>query len=243
MRHIGLIIALSLMTALILGTGVAFTPSSGPIVEYRTHDDLLMEIGQLEPEFGGMYLSEDNTTLYVYLTGGTQDMLKQRAVKESIEQVLEGDLTSNRIIRILPAQYPMSQLYEWYKRMMSDVFSNPNVTMTDLSEGQNRIEIGVESLDAVPDLESILTNLGIPREAVIFSEIGRAVPLSHDLEDRATGGVVEGGYKISSSFGACTLGFNTERDGVAGFVTAGHCTENKHSQFSIGTKSFDTHGR
>ena len=83
-------------------------------------------------------------------------MLKQQAVKESIEQVLNGDLTSNRIIRILPAQYPMSQLYEWYKRMMSDVFSNPNVTMTDLSEGQNRIEIGVESLDAVPDLESIL---------------------------------------------------------------------------------------
>ena len=135
-----------------------------------------------------------------------------------------GDLTSNRTIRILPAQYPMSQLYEWYKPMMSDVFSNSHVTMTDLSEGQNRIEIGVESLDEVPDLESILTHLGIPREAVIFSEIGRAVPLSHDLEDRATGGVIEGGYRISSSFGACTLGFNTARDGVAGFVTAGHCT-------------------
>ena len=39
--------------------------------------------------------------------------------------------------------------------MMSDVFSNPHVTMTDLSEGQNRIEIGVESLDAAPDLETI----------------------------------------------------------------------------------------
>ena len=71
MRHIGLIIVLSLMTALILGTGVAFTPSSGPTVEYRTHDDLLMEIGQRAPEFGGMYLPEDNATLYVYMTGGT----------------------------------------------------------------------------------------------------------------------------------------------------------------------------
>ena len=37
-----------------------------------------------------MYLSEDNTTLYVYMTGGTQDMLKQQAMKESIEQVLDG---------------------------------------------------------------------------------------------------------------------------------------------------------
>ena len=101
--------------------------------------------------------------------------------------------------------------------------------MADLREGKNRIEIGVERLDAVPALEAVLTSLNIPREAVHIAEVEREVFASHTVRERATGGEMEGGYQIARQTtggdGVCTLGFNTKRDGVKGFVTAGHCTE------------------
>ena len=225
MRRIGLIVTLSLMTALVIGTGVAFTPSSGATDEFQTHDDLLAEVGERVAEFGGMYLSEDNTILYVYLTDGMEDAVKQEEVKQAIEDVLKSDLTTRRQLRIVPAQYSMSQLYGWYGQMMWEAFRNPHVVMTDLDEGQNRLEIGVETLDAVDDLEEMLDNLNIPRKAVIISERERPVLASHRLTDRAVGGVIEGGYQITAAGLSCTLGFNTVRSSEAGFVTAGHCTE------------------
>ena len=51
------------------------------------------------------------------------------------------------------------------------------------------------------------------------------------VRKRATDDEMEGGYQIATDTSdgdrLCTLGFNTERDGVKGFVTAGHCTEGK----------------
>ena len=236
MKRIGLIVALGLMIALTVGTGVA---SGGTTNEFQTHDDLLAEVGRRVPEFGGMYLSEDNSILYVYLTDGVQDGLRHKAVKEAIEQVFKSGLTTGRTLRIVPAQYTMSQLYGWYRQMMFAAFANSTVVvMTDLDEGQNRLEIGVESLNVVPDLERMLANLSIPREAVVISERERPISASHTLRDRATGGVIEGGYQISSSIGDCTLGFNTVRSGEAGFVTAGHCTESNWDGGVDGTEFY-----
>ncbi len=225
MKNIKIIAGLVLVVALAIGITIIFTTSTETSVAFKTHDDLLKDVGSRTSEFGGMYLSDDNNTLYVYMTSGTQNIQKQQEVKGSIETVFSSDLTGGRNIEVVPAQYSMSQLYGWYSQMMPAAFGDSRVVMTDLDESENRLEIGVDSLSVVPDLELMLGNLGIPREAVAFSERKRPSFTSHTLSSRAPNGVIEGGYQIARSGFSCTLGFNTERDGEDGFVTAGHCTE------------------
>ena len=194
--------------------------------EFKTHDDLLLDVGRRIPEFGGMFLSEDNSILYVYVTDGSQDILGTEEVKQAIGDVLKASATQRRELRLIPAKYSMLQLYGWYSRMQAVVFRHPNVVMTDLDEGQNRIEIGVDSLDAVESLEASLASLDIPSKAVIIQVRERPTVASHTLQDRASGDEIEGGYQIQATgVGGCTLGFNVVRSGEAGFITAGHCTE------------------
>ena len=230
MKLMKILLVLALIVGVVIAIEVAFTPfsetatnSSTP--EFKTHDDLLKEVGDETSEFGGMYISDDGATLYVYLTSDVQDAGKRQEVKQAIEDVFDSNMTDGRVVQTITAQYSMSQLYGWYKAMMPVVFQNRHVTVTDLSEGQNRLLVGVDTLEAVPEVETILASLSIPREAVTISELGGAEPISHTLRERATSGDIEGGYQISSSLGNCSLGFNTDKDGDAGFVTAGHCTD------------------
>ncbi len=50
-------------------------------------------------------LSEDNSILYVYVLDGMEDVLKKEEVKKAIEDVLKGDLTQRRELRLVQAQY------------------------------------------------------------------------------------------------------------------------------------------
>ncbi len=54
---------------------------------YKTHDELLLDIGTRVPEFGGMFRSADNSILYVYVLDGQQDILNTEEVKQAIESV------------------------------------------------------------------------------------------------------------------------------------------------------------
>ena len=194
---------------------------------YKSHDDLLLEVSVSIPDFGGMYLSKDNRILNVYVLAGKEDVLDTEEVKRAIEAVLKADATSRRELRLVPAQYSMSQLYGWYQQMQDDIWGISGVITTDLNEGRNRIEIGIENLEVVSDLQKSLTALAIPRKAVIFREREQPNFATHTLQDGATGGFLEGGYQVArSGSGGCTLGFNAQRAGVDGFITAGHCTDN-----------------
>ena len=117
----------------------------------------------------------------------------------------------------------MTELKQWYDDMQDAVWAVPGVNMTDLDEGKNRLEIGVDEKAVERAVEEELAKLGIPREALIIGVRERPVIGSHTLQDKI--GIIEAGYQIASSHGICTLGFNTDRSGEAGFVTAGHCTE------------------
>ena len=83
----------------------------------------------------------------------------------------------------LQAQYAISQLRKWYEQMGqdTDIYSLPELTLTDLDEGKNRIEVGVaceSDRDRVrEELQKQLTPLGIPLEAIIVTVRGRAYPL------------------------------------------------------------------
>ena len=228
-------IVLSIVVVLSIAGAVAAFPlgggsdgTSGNIEpsEYKTHDDLLLEAGKRIPEFGGLYLSDDRTVLYVYVNDGAEDTLNKAEVKGAVDDVLKSGLTDGRELRLVSAQFSMLQLYGWYSQITGLVSGDANVVLTDLDESANRIEIGVDSLDATETLEASLASANIPGEAVVIQVRERPTPATHTLRSRATGDVMEGGYQITGTGrGACTLGFNVVRDGEAGLVTAGHCTE------------------
>ena len=73
---------------MVTGIGVVSTQSSdnGNLAEeyaFKTHDDLLLEVHNLAPGFGGMFLSDDNTILYAWML----DPSEGNAAKEALEQV------------------------------------------------------------------------------------------------------------------------------------------------------------
>lgn len=206
--------------------------------EFKTHDDLLLDVANLVPEFGGKFISEDGDILYVHVTEGSEETLDAEHLKRAIEGSFTTRVTRDRELRLIPAKYSMHQLHEWYTHMQDEVWRNPNVVMTDLQEAENRIEVGVDNVDAVSAIEATVAALGVPNDAILVEVRERLVLESHTLQDRATGGVMEGGYQISSKYedeqgrtilGNCTLGFNVFRSrgnsGEAGFINAGHCTE------------------
>src|SRR5204863_7743993 len=70
-------------------------------------------------------------------------------------------------------------------------------------------------------VELELSRVDVPREAVNFMETG-PIELKSSLNDKHV--PLVGGLEIGTSFSTCSLGFNARRAGVAGFVTASHCS-------------------
>ena len=120
-----------------------------------------------EAGFGGMFLdAEDNSVAYVYLVNPSQ------AAAEAAVLLIYGHERMKKIreVRPLKAQYTIEQLNEYYQAVGDIVWSFPDVNMTDLDEGQNLIEVGVDcesSIDRVRlALQNQLPSLGVPIEAV-----------------------------------------------------------------------------
>ncbi len=218
---------------MVTGIGVVSAQSSdnGNLAEeyaFKTHDDLLLEVHNLAPGFGGMFLSDDNTILYAWML----DPSEGNAAKEALEQVFGDWMTEGLEFQAIQGQYDIGQLHEWYSRKRDAVWGIPGVHMTDLDEGDNQLEIRVDDPAAIEEVEEALSSLDIPLEAVNV-KVGKSPILAkpspqeaHTLEQRASGDTMVGGYMTTGSgLGGCTLGFNTTRAGKAGFITAGHCTQ------------------
>ena len=218
---------------MVTGIGVVSAQSSdnGNLAEeyaFKTHDDLLLEVHNLAPGFGGMFLSDDNTILYM---PGCWTRLQSKTAKEALEQVFGEWMTEGLEFQAIQGQYDIGQLHEWYSRKRDAVWAIPGVHMTDLDEGDNQLEIRVDNPVAIEEVEEALSSLDIPLEAVnIQTErrpiLARPSPQeAHTLEERAAGNTMVGGYMTTGVGGGCTLGFNATRAGKAGFVTVGHCTQ------------------
>ena len=85
----------------------------------------------------------DNSILYIYLVNPSQAAAEAAAVR----YFGHDKLRSIREIRPLQAQFTLKQLREWYDKDLIEArpLSLPEVTLTDLDEGKNRIEVGVGS--------------------------------------------------------------------------------------------------
>jgi hypothetical protein len=124
-------------------------------------------------------------------------------------------------VRTLPGQYGFLQLKEWRDQMDPEVLALSGVVLTDIDEATNRLRVGVEDADAAAQVEQVLANVGIPREAV---DIDVTEPIVYLATLRQRVRPLGAGLQINFPGFLCSLGFNAVRSGVSGFVTCSHCT-------------------
>ncbi len=220
----------SLGASLTLGMESSQTPQPDA-ANFKTHNDLLAEVGEKEPGFGGMFLdSQDNSILYVYSLSPE----RVREASAAITEIFGPKAVSGREVRVIQAQYSMTQLTEWYKPMSHAVRAKvggkkavPGLVGTSIRESENRLFIGVENVEAAqPLIEEILEELGIPMDAVIIQETEPFSLSIHTLQSHIR--PLEGGIQFVDEQvgGNCTLSFITIRSALQGFVVPTHCTQN-----------------
>jgi hypothetical protein len=234
-RRWGVLGVLLALAVLATGGSIPTTqPVLGQIRQPRTPqtlDDLFEAVARIVPDFGGMFLTDNEQVLQVYLLDPSPE--KVRAVGNAIVQVF-GQIIPEGGIKALKGQYGFLQLREWYTRMVGPILSTPGVTFTDIDEAKNRLGIGIETRDVEARVVEQLGSLGIQREAVAIEVTGPIVPLAHKVTDPYS--PREGGYIITrllcnqTGIGITggTLGFNVRGLGTTlgvGFVTNSHNTQ------------------
>lgn len=217
---------------------------------YKRHDDALAEVGNRIPGFGGMRLSSDGTVLQVYLTKRNVGV----DVGKQIKSVFGSEIIPSKGIEVLQGEYTINELKEWYDSLHTVVWDIPGVTLTDLEEDKNRLEVGVSNTEAMEAVKARLSTLGIPVESVNITLREKPSMTGHTLQDRVR--PLLSGLQVYTpdSNILCTLGFISRKyDGgsfVDGFVIPSHCTPNRgildnavvHQPYSfnpIGTEVID----
>lgn len=108
-----------------------------------------------------------------------------------------------------------------HQRLLA-LFDTPGVVFTDAEETRGRLVVGVTNRGLQTAIRRRLAALGIPQDSVDIVETPAIVPLT-TLRDHTR--PVMAGAQIRYSGYLCTLGFNAVRNGVAGYVTAAHCSD------------------
>lgn len=199
------ILALALLVAF---AGVLAAPlaAAGPVV---TIDDRLAAMNTDIPGFGGLFIDKDGH-LNVFL----------KDVREAAPfQAIDPD------VKLHQAQYDFAQLHEWRLAARAGVLGKEGAVFLDVDETQNRVRVGMDRAAGPAAVLGVLKSLdraGVPREAVV---IERTDPIYFmaTLQDKIR--PVPGGVQIRFSNFLCSVGYNATRGGVAGFVTASHCTD------------------
>jgi len=186
----------------------------------KSLDDHFEEVNDLVPEFGGMYLS--GKTLKVVLTDPSP-LIFQRAQK--LIARMFGSRVKADAVEAVPGQFDFVTLHRTRKRARA-LFKVHAITSLDTSEARNRVVIGVEDLDLVPDLQIKLGKMGLDLSQVEFKQRKRFkayIDLTQRLRPMRSG--IQIATPIDSqSESVCTLGFVARRNGALGFVTNSHCT-------------------
>lgn len=221
---VALVIAISLVAS--PSTGMAYSSELAQTREFQvsdngmTIDDRFAEIAQQVPGFGGMFYDESGQ-LSMYMV--ESELGVQQKAEAAIVTLLRDDsrVAEAGEIRVIPGQYGFLQLKEWQGHMRADVLATPGVILLDIDESNNRLRVGVATLEGLGLVEEQLATLGIPREAVSI-ELTEPVQFAATLRNRRR--PLVGGLQISFGNFLCTLGFVTTRSGVKGMVTNSHCT-------------------
>lgn len=234
-----LLIFLAIAISLFAISAFVYQKKEPDAKNFKTMDDLLLDVGKEVSSFGGLRYNPTGDILEVYLVDQSanaeinpKEDVKQKKTK--VEKAIKEVFGKHRIptggVQVLQGTYSMVQLRQWYDSMFNNIFTIPGVTSIDLWESENRLWVGVLDLALTPIVESELSRLGIPREAVTIEKFGPVVPNNHQNLQGAVrhspDGGVDAGVRIADNAGVpCTLGFITLRAGSDwGIVTNHHCT-------------------
>jgi hypothetical protein len=182
-------------------------------------DDDPVALARTVPGFGGFFLDEQGTPT-IYLSSPA----RRGAAELALAPWFRAQGRSAAAMRVLPGRFAWSDLERWTEQASLEALAVPGAVFADADEAGNRVHIGVENAAAANRVRGILARLGIPPAAA-------AVDVVQPIRQLATlrGAVrpVVAGLQINFPGFLCTLGFNARRNGVAGFVTASHCTTNQ----------------
>lgn len=205
-----------LVAALASGTPSAPAAQSIPV----TIDQLLAQVSERVPEFGGTYIDEGRGSLFIWSTE-VRASVGTAAANALVDVLRQTDLSALTPV-VLQANYTFAQLQQWHDRMASEVLALQGVVLTDIDDARNRLRVGVENVtEHRTQVEETLSALAIPSEAVLIEQVG-PIRLASSLQNHHR--PLVGGLLIDAGSFTCTLGFMAVRAGVQGFVTNSHCT-------------------
>lgn len=184
-----------------------------------------LSVAQVVPGFGGYFL-DDAGRPTVYLLDPAQ--------RPAAEAALSGFLAERGFtaadLQVRQAAYSYTQLDAWYRALRPGAFAVSGIVLGDVDEGANRLYIGVTDAAAALGVANAVAAAGVPAAAVQVQQRAPIATVS-TLRDRVR--PLQGGLQInffptppgvSPVTLLCTLGFNVDRYGVAGFMTNSHCS-------------------
>jgi hypothetical protein len=222
-RTLGLALAASViffsLTSCSDDTTQPTAPTGSPapaILGQQPSADDPVALAQAVPGFGGFFLDQQGTPT-VYLSSPAQCDAAERALAPWFRE--QGRPAAS--LRVLPGRFAWSDLQRWFAQASPEALALPGVVFADADESGNRVHIGVENAAAARRVRGVLARLGIPPAAAAVDVV---LPIRQLANLRGTVRPVVAGVQINFPGFLCSLGFNATRNGVAGFVTASHCT-------------------
>jgi hypothetical protein len=244
------VIVIVLASILASGCATMQTPKieeASPQALFISLDDQLVTVAKLVPGFGGMFF-DDNGNLNVYMVKPDEELSAQarQERKARLEAVLTAVFGEDFLsqgkgqhpglrketppeqppqIRIIKGAYDILQLAKW-RASVDKALDVPGAVFTDLDEKKNRLRIGIESSIFRKRVHEVLTQQGVPPEAVIIEET-KPIRFHDTLRDKIR--PLQGGVQVEAdtgvfAFALCTMGFNATHNSKKGFVTNSHCT-------------------
>jgi hypothetical protein len=168
------------------------------------------------PGFGGFFVDQQGTPT-VYLA----DLSRRAAASQALAPWFSRRNRTTASLRVLPARFAWTDLERWFAQASPEVLAVPGVVFADADEAGNRVRIGVEHAAAASRVRSVLARLGVPSTAAAVEVVA---PVRQVATLRGAVRPVVAGVQLNFPGFLCSLGFNATRKGVAGFVTASHCT-------------------
>lgn len=187
------------------------------------------------PGFGGMYYGPDGK-LNVVVAAGHNPV----SVTRGLARAIRGPLTISAKVGgaaldemvVQDGSYDFGQLSRWYNDARK-ALGFEGVVFTDIDERNNRIRIGVRPNAPADEIQEMLSQAGIPAEAVILEPSEPVVALKgNTLRERVQ--PFGGGLQLlfpnpmPGFVSVCTLGFNIllsePGHSTDYFMTNSHCT-------------------
>ena len=139
----------------------------------ETIDDLLAQIAREEVAgFGGFYFDALGGSGYLNIYLLDPQLEDARKAQAALYKIYKADVFKDTPVRAVQGQYTYAELYDWHRQMGEYIGQVEEWNMTDISESDNRIILGISDLAATQRLEAALKKAGVPLDAVIIVEFG-----------------------------------------------------------------------